>query len=422
MKGKLLVLTVIVALVATSCAPAATPTPQVITKVETKIVEKIVKETQEVVVAPTAAPTVAAPTGKAIKVIVVLPLTGNITYPMDLGCKACLMAAEETNAAGGLLGRPVFTRCMDDGSKPAMAVTLAHELCDDPDIVAMYGTSESSTQVPMGPILDKCRMPNVPHAFSTLIMGGTNIFQATPSCISFGIAMADAAKKLAGAKSVALIWEQDPCAEQYGRGFRTRSQELGLEIRGDYPLSEGTVDFKPILTQIKAQNPDVVFSAVTQPKALIVKQMREMGMKQTYLVTEGVEDAKEFINNAGQAAVGSLATGEVPPTDKDPAMISFAQRFQAKWGVPPEPTVYVHYQNYLLLLDAIKRAGTTDREAIIKALRETDYKGLVYPVSFNADGTAKDPPVYVYRLQPDLTFTKEVWKWVKATGDFAPVN
>jgi branched-chain amino acid transport system substrate-binding protein len=420
MKGKLLVLTMIVALVATSCAPAATPTPQVITKVETKIVEKVVKETQQVVVTPTAAAKPAAPTGAAIKVMVVLPLTGLYTYPMDLGCKACLMAAEETNAAGGILGRPVFTRCMDDGTKPQLAVTLAHELCDDPSIVAVYGTSESATQVPMGPIFDKCRMPNVPHAFSTLILGGSNVFQATPNCVHFGIAMADAINKLAGAKSAAMIWEQDPCSEQYAKGFRDRCKELGIKITNDFPLTEGTVDFKPLLTQIKAANPDVVFGATSLPKAMIVKQMREMGIKAQYAATELVEDSKEFINNAGQAAVGSLSTGEVPPTDKDPAMLSFAKRFQDKWGVPPEPTVYVHYQNYLLLLDAIQRAGSTDREAIIKALRETNYKGLVYDVSFNADGTAKSPPVFIYRLQSDLTFTKEVWQWNRAAGDFSP--
>jgi len=430
MKGKFLSVTLVVlalSLVVAACAP---PTPE---KVEvTKIVEvtkevpveitkEVVKEVvKEVMVTPTPAP---APKGKPIRVDVVLPLTGVYTYAFDLACKGCLMGAEETNTAGGIFGRPVYTICRDDGADPKLGVTLAHALCDDPEVVGVYGTSLSLTEVPMAPVFDECGMPNVPHAFSTLVTepGYKAIFQPTVNSPGVGRAHADALYKLRDVKSVAVLHEEDPCNEQYKDGFVERCEELGIKITSVNPVTKDTVDFKPILTKIGAENPEAIFTACFVPTALIVKQMRELGLKQAYAGTEIPENFYEFTKTCGEAAVGAITGGEIPPIEKHPELQEFSKRFEARWGVKPEPTVFVHYQNYMMLLDAIKRAGSPDRKAIIKALEETDYDGLVFRVRFNPDHTLENPIMTMYEVTPDLELSADkAWRWEKATGELKP--
>lgn len=416
MKGKLLKVVLVVlalSLFVSACAPSPTPTPQVIEK--EKVVEKVV------VVTPT--PATVALKGEPIRVDVVLPLTGVYTYAFDLACKACLMGAEETNAAGGIFGRPVYSVCRDDGADPKLAVSLAHAICDDPNVVAVYGTSLSLTEVPMAPVFDECGMPNVPHSFSTLVIepGYKAVFQPTVNSPMVGRAHADALYQLRGSKSVAILYEEDPCNEQYKEGFVQRCQELGIKVTSVNPVTSATVDFKPILTKIAAENPDAIFTACFVPTALIVKQMRELGLTQAYAGTEIPENFYEFIKTCGKAAVGAITAGEIPPIEKVPKLKEFSDRFQARWGVPPEPTVLVHYQNYMMLLDAIRRAGSTDRQAIIKALEETDYDGLVFRVRFNPDHSLENPILTIYEVTPELELSADrAWRWEKATGQLTP--
>ena len=79
--------------------------------------------------------------------------------------------------------------------------------------------------------------------------------------------------------------------------------------------------------------------------------------------------------------------------------------------MPPEPFCNYYYDAMFIIADAIERAGTTDRESIIEALRTTDYQGITMRYAFDEEGRLKNPVAFVFELKPGGTW-ELVTTWV----------
>lgn len=387
------------ALVLAGCAPQATPTPQVVVKKETVVVEqtKVIEKA------------VPAPAGKPIRIAVPIEQTGPRAYPGQAVCRASKLAGEVLNAQGGILGRPVVVDCIDDQSDPKQAVVVAHAICDNPDYVAVWGHGTSGTTIPAEPIYDECRIPLLAQGSNPNVtkQGFNNVFQAVPNDLAQGRAAAEYLKEL-GVKTVSVTQNKTIFGETLAGVFKDRAEQLGIKVLSLQGINPEDVDFTPTLTKIKLENPDAIYHAgYVVESAPLRKQMVALGMKQLFVASEST--TSEFVATTGDAGIGAISSTAAIGYDASDALKQFAQAYEKSWGLPPEPFCNYYYDAIFIIADAVKRAGTTEHEAVISALRTTDYQGITMRYAFDAEGRLKNPVAFVFELK-----TGGKWELVKS--------
>jgi branched-chain amino acid transport system substrate-binding protein len=175
-------------------------------------------------------------------------------------------------------------------------------------------------------------------------------------------------------------------------GFAERAEKLGATILTKQMYKfPGEKDFRPYLTTIKEGNPDVIFAAgYYNEAASIVRQAKELGIKSQILGEEGF-DSPKFIEIAGDAAEGVIIATNLDRDDPRPVVQNFLKNYRAAYGHDADMVGASSYDAFMILVDAIKKAGT-DPKAIQKALLETkDYNGLTGKISRFVQGEVVKP-------------------------------
>jgi len=159
---------------------------------------------------------------------------------------------------------------------------------------------------------------------------------------------------------------------------------------------EGTEEksnFDPIITPLRAQNPDLVyFGGLYDQAAPFFKQAREKGVKAKFLGPDGM-DSSDLTKIAGKAVVGMYYTSVAGPVTVYPAAKQFAEEYKKAYGKNPEPFSAQAYDATAILLKAIEAAAqggkTPTRAAIAAAVRNVKYTGVTGTIEFNAKGDPK---------------------------------
>ena len=148
---------------------------------------------------------------------------------------------------------------------------------------------------------------------------------------------------------------------RYGRmsidEFRDAATRLGHPFLAELNYMLGDTDFTPQLERIKALDPEVVITwGDSEESALILAQMRAMGMDQLFIGSDRMVTA-EFLEAAGKGAVKVVAGYPYDPESRDPKHVEFIEQFTARFGEPPETYAAHAYDGMAQLIDAIERGG-----------------------------------------------------------------
>ena len=159
--------------------------------------------------------------------------------------------------------------------------------------------------------------------------------------------------------------------------FRQRFADDGGTVVLEQKYSEGEKDFRAQLTAIKAAGVEGIFvPGYYAEAALICKQARDLGMAQPLFGVDGWE-SQELINIGGKSVEGAYFSTHYSPASKDPLVVSFNERFTKRWGSGSDALSALGYDSAMLLVDAIRRAGTTDGPKLRDALAATkNFKGV----------------------------------------------
>jgi branched-chain amino acid transport system substrate-binding protein len=337
-----------------------------------------------------------------IRIGFVAPLTGDqaeIGIDMKNGA---LMAVEEANAAGGVLGKQLEFVPMDDKHDPKEAVAVAQKLITDPTVVAVVGHLNSNCSIPASKKYHEANIVMITPASTNpdlTLQGFPEVFRVCATDAVQGPFGAEFAIKQLGIKRIAIMHDRS----QYGQGlaeqFRKGANQLGIKELTFEGITQGDRDFNAILTKIKTLNPEVIYFGGMYPEGgLLVKQMRELGIKAKFMGGDGIY-VPGYIDIGGKAAEGSLMTFLAPPWDEFPTAKEFVAKFVPKYGQIKTYAPF-SYDAANIVIDAIKRAGTTDRAAIVKALRETkDFNGVVGITNFDEKGDTTTKAMYIYTVK-----------------------
>lgn len=340
-------------------------------------------------------------------------LTGADTYIHgELLVNAATLAVDEINEAGGVLGYKIALKPMDDAGDPKQGVSVANAFCNDPSIVAVLGHPYSGITIPALEIYSKCNMPVATHGSSPVIpeLGYNNIIANPPNDFISGQAAADYAKDVLKVNSVAIINNKSLWGQGVSSVFKQRVEELGIKVTSFQGVDPEDVDFTPVLTKVKSENPDLVYFAGYTEQGLFRKQMVALGMTNLWMAAEAT--SSEYIDVVGKDGIGTISPTGAPPLDLNDTMKAFAAKFEAKYGKLPESWSPYYYDKVYAIVDVIKKANSVKREDIIAHIHEADIPSVVYPkgLSFDEKGRVKYPVTFIYELGDDLTY-KVVYTW-----------
>lgn len=299
-----------------------------------------------------------------------------------------------------VLGKKVELVIVDNKSDKGEATTAVTRLIEKEGVCAILGSYGSGVSIAAGDIIKKAGIPAIGCSCTNpMVTQGNDFYFRVCYLDPFqGTVMANYAIQK-GAKTAAVITQN---GDDYSTGLGNFFKQAFIKLTGDEKsiVSEGVFqtneqDFNSILTNVKAANPDVIFapsSVATAP--LVIKQARALGITCPIMGGDTWENPA-IIDVAGKDAEGIVVSTFFDENDK--AATAEAKKFVP--GIKKEFTQYqsiipavsaLGYDAYIVLLDAIKRAGSTEGEAIRKALVETkDFEGVTGAISFDKNGDAK---------------------------------
>ena len=193
----------------------------------------------------------------------------------------------------------------------------------------------------------------------------------------------------------------------YGQGvaeaFKKDLEKKGVKIIG-FEGTEEKSNFDPIITPIKAKNPDLVyFGGIYDQGAPFFKQAREKGVKAKFLGPDGM-DSSDFVKIGGKVVVGTYYTTAAAPASS-PQAKQFGEEFKKKYGKNPEPYAAESYVATAIAIKALedvtKGGKAPTREAVAAAIRKVKYNGMTGTIEFDDKGDPKKASYYVMQVSSD---------------------
>jgi branched-chain amino acid transport system substrate-binding protein len=325
---------------------------------------------------------------ESIKIGEFASLTGKEATYGQASHKGTILAIEEINAAGGILGQKLELITEDDQSKSGEAATVVKKLISRDKVVAVIGEVASSRSLEAAPICQNARIPMIsPSSTAPEVTAmGDYIFRVCFIDPFQGTVMAKFARGTLKLRTVALLTSvSSPYSVGLARYFKERFAADGGTVVLEQRYSEGDKDFRAQLTAIRAAGVDGLFiPGYYTEAALICRQARELGLSIPIFGGDGWE-SPELVNIGGKAVEGAHFVTHYSPENSDPFVADFNQRFRKRWGNVSDTLTGLGYDAVMMLADAIKRAGTTERTKLRDALAATkNFKGVTGTITLDA--------------------------------------
>lgn len=321
-----------------------------------------------------------------IKIGGVGPVSGEAATFGQSTKEGCELAVEEWNKAGGLLGNQIKLIYQDDKGDPTEAATVWTKLISQDKVAAIIGTVMSKCSLAGAPISQANKVPMIsPTSTNPKVTEvGEYIFRACFIDPFQGTVGAKFAYENLNARTAACIFD---VGNDYTKGlsefFRDKFIELGGKIVAFEAHATGATDFKAQLTKIIAAKPDVIYiSDYYNDVALIAKQARELGYTGPLVGGDGW-DSPDLVKIGGKAVENGYFTNHFSKDDPSPQVQEFVKKYEAKFGKTPDALAALAYDAMVIMLDAIKRAGSTDPEKIRAALAATNIQVVSGMISFD---------------------------------------
>lgn len=340
--------------------------------------------------------------GEVVKIGHVAPLTGGIAHLGKDNENGARLAIEEINAKGLTIGGKVVTLSLDaqdDAADPRTATQVAQKLVDD-NVVAVIGHLNSGTTIPASRIYNDADVVQIsPSATNPVYtkQGFKTAYRLVATDAQQGPALADYALKSMGIKSVAIVDDSTAYGQGLASEFEKRAKALGIRVVSHDATNDHAVDFRAILTKIKGENPDaIMYGGMDATGGPFSRQAKQLGIRARLLAGDGVCSPK-LADLAGDATDNVVCSEAGAALEKMPEGAAFAIKFQKRFGSPIQLYAPLTYDAVYIVVDAMKRANSTNRAAILSVMPRTDYRGVTGETSFDRNGDLKHGVISIYR-------------------------
>jgi branched-chain amino acid transport system substrate-binding protein len=326
----------------------------------------------------------------------VLPILSGVRAPNSGApmLEGARLAAQEVNAAGGLWldGRRYRVVLVSEDTRDTEegAVSVARELINRAQVVALVGPQVSTQAIAVAALAENARIPMVtPGATHPLITRGKRyVFRVSPPDDVQGAEMARFAYTGLAARRAAVLYDvANPYSQGLAETFREAFAGLGGQVVAfETYTTDAARDFAPQIERILAGAPDLLVLPTYPAEAVLqMRQARAAGFRGAFLGSDGWEASPPL--QAEPAAQGAYFTHTWHADGLGPATVAFRQRYRRAYGREPVATAAATYDAVGLLLQAARAQGSADAEAIRQGLEGIrSYPGVAGTLSFGAGG------------------------------------
>lgn len=321
-----------------------------------------------------------------IKIGVAGPMTGDQAKMGTDFKNGVLLAVEEWNAKGGVLGKKIEIMIADDQHDPKQAVSVANKLVND-GAAGIIGHFNSSCSIPASDVYNRAGIPMITPASTNPQLtekGYKGVFRVCGRDDQQGKIGADFVINSLTIKRVAIVHDKTTYGQGLADEFRKFVQDkVAVVYYGG--MIQGDKDFKTVLTSMKEKKPELIYFGGIYPEAgLLVKQARELDIRVPFMSGDGTIDPK-FIEIAGaKAAEGTYLTFSPDPRNI-PTAKAFIDNYQKRFGEIGPYSIYA-YDSANILFTAIREAGSAEGNKVIDRLHSLEFSGALGGLKFNEKG------------------------------------
>ncbi|MEN9378746.1 MAG: hypothetical protein RJB15_424 [Pseudomonadota bacterium] len=339
--------------------------------------------------------------GIEIKIGHVAPLTGPIAHLGKDNENGARLALEEINKAGLTIdGKKVVLTLVpeDDAEDPKTATQVAQKLVDA-KVVGVVGHLNSGTSIPASKIYSDAGITQISPSSTNpdyTNQGFKTTYRLVATDAQQGPALGNYVANTLKAKTVAIIDD----STQYGKGladeFEKTVKAAGVKVVTREASNNKATDFKAILTKVKGSKPDVImYGGMDATGGPLAKQATELGIKAKIVGGDGMCTEK-LIELAGDAVVNVTCSEAGKALSKMDQGADFQKRYKERFNSDVQIYAPFTYDAVYVLVDAMKRANSTDPAKILVAMPDTKMNGLVGNIAFDSKGDMKEGVITLY--------------------------
>jgi branched-chain amino acid transport system substrate-binding protein len=336
-----------------------------------------------------------------VKIGHVAPMSGPQAHYGKDNENGARMAIDDMNAQGVVIGGKKIKlelAAEDDAADPKQGTAVAQKLCDM-KVAGVVGHLNSGTTIPASKIYHDCGIPMVTGAATNPGLtkpGYNNIYRIIANDNALGAGLAFYAADALKLKKVAIIDDRTAYGQGVAEVFKKTALAKGMTVVDEQYTTDKATDFMAILTAIKSKSPDAVFYGGMDTQAgPMLRQMEQLGMSNVkFFGGDGI-----CTNEIAKLAAGSKTLNNVVCAEggaslaKMPGGEAWKKRYDAKYAGQFQIYSPYTYDATMLLVDAMKRANSTDPKVYNAELLKSNYKGVTTTIAFEPNGELKNPAI-----------------------------
>jgi branched-chain amino acid transport system substrate-binding protein len=315
---------------------------------------------------------------ETIKIGVITDRVGVSRPYSEPATEGVVFGASEINQKGGVLGRKIELLIEDDQSRPDISAALARKLVDQ-GVVFILSVSLSPATQQQQTVTMEAKTPQMTPMNSadylTTQLQNPYFWQTGPlGSTQIATLLAHARSK--NFKRVALITDNSELGQAIGKAFKGTLEKAGIQIVADEVVARGATTAMPQMQKIRAANPQAMFLAgvLTAENVLIFRAYKELGVK--FPIHSSYNLSVPIYETVAKGLVDGITFVDAYDPDK-PEVKAFEAAYKKATGKDPQNLHGYGYDGINLVVDAIRRAGSSDKEKIRAAMQQTNYAGVM---------------------------------------------
>jgi len=336
---------------------------------------------------------------QVVKIGHVAPMSGGQAHYGKDNANGSAMAVEDLNAQNLVIGgKKIKFELMaeDDAADPKQGTAVAQKLCDA-KVAGVVGHLNSGTTIPASKIYNDCGIPHVTGAATNPNLtkpGYKTTYRIIANDNALGAGLAVYAADTLKLKKIAVIDDRTAYGQGVAEVFKKTALSKGIQIVDEQYTTDKATDFMAILTAIKSKNPDGIFYGGMDAQAgAMLRQMDQLNLSNVkFFGGDGICTTEIIKIASGAKSLEGVVCAEGGASiAKMPGGTAWKARYDAKY--PGQFQIYspFTYDATFVLVDAMKRANSTDPKVYVPKIAETNFKGVTANIAFEPNGEMKNP-------------------------------
>jgi len=324
---------------------------------------------------------------EALKLGIPLPLTGTNAKFGEIEKKSYEISLEEINAKGGIKGKKVVLEFEDSQGKPEISRSIVERLIDVKKQPIVFGEYSSSSSKAVVAVAEERKVPYMVVTGATDDITQQNykyVFRMNPTNNYYTVGLMSFLKEIVKPKTIAILYESSDFGTSGAEDMVLQAKKYGMNVLVKEQYEKGAVDFKPILSKVKAAAPDVIYMvSYVMDAALLMRQIKELRIDAKLYAGGAAGFAiPEFIQNAKEASELVITATLWSPQVKYAGASAFAEKYKKLYQDYPSYHGAEAYSALYIIKDVLERAKSWSADDIRDALRKTNMMTAFGPIKF----------------------------------------